>query len=256
MSILLFFSCGSTKDIVYFQDAQPGEEIKITHTPITLRPEDKISIIVNTRDNETTRLLNLPTINKQLGSASSNSSSSGVSAYTIDSEGNINFPMLGKINITGMTRSQVAEHIKQKLIDKKLVQEQDVIVTVEFVNLTYSILGEIKSPNRYSIDRDAITIIDAISQAGDLTIEGERTNIKVLRKEEDNVQKVYTVNMCSLEELQSSPVYYVQQNDVIYIEPNDKRKRQSTVNGNNVRSSAFWVSIASLLTSITSLLSR
>ena len=254
MSILLFLSCGSTKDIAYFQDAQQGKEIKIEHRPITLRPEDKISIIVNTRKAELANALNLPYMSRQLGHNNLSGQSQGVSGYTLDTEGNINFPELGKIHIAGMTRSQAAEHIRQKLIEKNLVQ--DAVVTVEFMNLTYSVLGEVKSPQSYPINKDAVTILDAISQAGDLTIQGQRTNIKVLRKEENNIQKVYTVNICSLEELQNSPVYYLQQNDVVYVEPNEMRARQATVNGNNVRSSAFWISLASLLTSITSLLTR
>lgn len=252
--LLLLFSCGTTKDIAYFQDAEHGKVVKVEHRPITLRPEDKISILVNTRNQEVTSMFNLPYITRQIGSTSTNSYSQGVSGYTIDSEGYIDFPELGKIHIAGMTRNQVAEKIKQQLVETNLVQ--DAVVTVEFINLTYSVLGEVKTPNRYPINKDAVTIIDAISQAGDLTIQGQRTNIKVLRREEDGTQKTYFVNLCSLDELQKSPVYYLKQNDVIYVEPNEMRARQSTVNGNNFRSSAFWISIASLLTSITSIVTR
>lgn len=252
--LLLLLSCGTTKDIAYFQDAEHGKVVKVEHRPITLRPEDKISILVNTRNQEVTSMFNLPYITRQIGSTSTNSYSQGVSGYTIDSEGYIDFPELGKIHIAGMTRNQVAEKIKQQLVETNLVQ--DAVVTVEFINLTYSVLGEVKTPNRYPINKDAVTIIDAISQAGDLTIQGQRTNIKVLRREEDGTQKTYFVNLCSLDELQKSPVYYLKQNDVIYVEPNEMRARQSTVNGNNFRSSAFWISIASLLTSITSIVTR
>lgn len=252
--LLLLFSCGTTKDIAYFQDAEHGKVVKVEHRPITLRPEDKISILVNTRNQEVTSMFNLPYITRQIGSTSTKSYSQGVLGYTIDSEGYIDFPELGKIHIAGMTRNQVAEKIKQQLVETNLVQ--DAVVTVEFINLTYSVLGEVKTPNRYPINKDAVTIIDAISQAGDLTIQGQRTNIKVLRREEDGTQKTYFVNLCSLDELQKSPVYYLKQNDVIYVEPNEMRARQSTVNGNNFRSSAFWISIASLLTSITSIVTR
>lgn len=253
--LLLLFSCGTTKDIAYFQDAEHGKTVKIEHRPITLRPEDKISIVVNTRKQEISNILNLPYITRQIGHLQSNNGSQyGLSGYTLDSDGFINFPEIGKIHVAGLTRNQVAEKIRQQLIDANLVQ--DAVVTVEFMNLTYSILGEVKTPSRYNINKDAVTIIDAISQAGDLTIQGQRTNIKVLRQEEDGTQKTYCVNLCSLDELQQSPVYYLQQNDVIYVEPNDMRARQSTVNGNNFRSSAFWISIASLLTSITSIITR
>lgn len=246
--LLMLASCTSTKDIAYFQDAQNGNEAVITPKLITLRPEDKITILVNSRNQELANMYNLPYITRQLGTTTTTAQPQGVSCYTIDKEGNINFPVIGKIHVAGKTRSEVAEEIQKQLIGQSLVN--DAIVTVEFANLTYSVLGEVKNPNRYNINRDAITILDAISQAGDLNIQGQRTNVKVLRHESDGRQKTYTVNLCSLEDLNSSPVYYLQQNDIVYVEPNKMRARQSTVNGNNIRSASFWISIASLFASI------
>ena len=254
LSLFLLFSCGTSKDVVYFQDAPQGTEIKANYRPITFRPGDKLTIIVNTSNPNIANKLNLTTMSRQIGTTSQTSSNNGVMSYTIDKDGNIEMPEVGTIHIAGLTRGQVAEHVEQKLVEKNLVQ--DAVVIVEFTNLSYSILGEVKLPNRYYIDRDEITILDAISQAGDLTIQGQRTNIKVLRKEDNGTQKVYTANLCSLEELQNSPVYYIQQNDIVYVEPNDMRARQSTVNGNNLRSSAFWISLASLLTSVVSIITR
>ena len=117
------------------------------------------------------------------------------------------------------------------------------------MNLCISVLGEVASPGRYSIDRDKVTLLDAISMAGDLTIYGKREKVLVLR-EENGVQRVYGVNLCSAEHLYTSPVYYLRQNDVVYVEPNNVRARQATVNGNNVRSTSFWISLASRLTTI------
>ena len=105
------------------------------------------------------------------------------------------------------------------------------------------------NPGRYNIDKDNITILDALSQAGDLTVYGKREKVLILRNE-DGKQRVYGVNLCSGDHIYSSPAYYLQQNDVVYVEPNDTKARQSTVNGNNVRSTSFWISLASLLTSI------
>ena len=105
------------------------------------------------------------------------------------------------------------------------------------------------SPGRFSIDRDRLTILDALSMAGDLTIYGNRSKVMVLRQEGD-VQRVYGLNLTSGEHIYSSPAYYLQQNDVVYVEPNEVKARQSTVNGNNVRSTSFWISLASLLTSV------
>jgi polysaccharide export outer membrane protein len=136
------------------------------------------------------------------------------------------------------------------LIEQELISNP--IVTVEFENLTFSVLGEVENPGRYNITKDHLTLLDAISMAGDLKITGKRTDIIVLRNE-DNQQKSYKINLCSANELYSSPAFYLKQNDVVYIQPNDMRTRQSTINGNNVRSSSFWISLASLLTSVTML---
>ena len=259
-------SCGSSKEVVYFQDLRPGEtEIKLPEVKaITVRPEDKISIIVNSRDPQLTDLFNLPYVSRQLGqSLRTNgvtaSSNQGVSAYTVDANGKIDFPVLGKIHVAGMKREEIAECIKNELIKENLVK--DPVVTVEFANLCISVLGEVNSPGRFSIDRDMnspgrfsidrdrLTILDALSMAGDLTIYGNRSKVMVLRQEGD-VQRVYGLNLTSGEHIYSSPAYYLQQNDVVYVEPNEVKARQSTVNGNNVRSTSFWISLASLLTSV------
>ena len=247
-------SCGSSKQVVYFQDLKPGEtEIKLPEVKaITIRPEDKISIIVNSRDPQLTDLFNLPIVSKQLGQSlrsgdSSNGTSQGVSAYTVDANGEIDFPVLGKIYVAGMKREEIAECIKNELVKENLVK--DPVVTVEFANLCVSVLGEVNNPGRFSIDRDRLTILDALSMAGDLTIYGNRSKVLVLRQEGD-VQRVYGLNLTSGEHIYSSPAYYLQQNDVVYVEPNAVKARQSTVNGNNVRSTSFWISLASLLTSV------
>lgn len=248
-------SCGTSKEVVYFQDMQPGStEIQMAAPmEITIRPEDKISIIVNSRDPQLTDLFNLPYVTRQLGvstrygSSSVNSNNQGISGYTVDADGNIDFPVLGKIHVAGMKREEIAHHIKSELIANNLVK--DPVVTVEFMNLCISVLGEVNNPGRFNIDRDRVTILDALSMAGDLTIYGNRFKVMVMRQEGD-VQRVYGVNLTSGKQIYTSPVYYLQQNDVVYVEPNEVRARQSTVNGNNVRSTSFWISLASLLTSI------
>lgn len=249
--MLLLDSCSATKEVVYFQDLRPGEsEIVLPEQQaVTLQPEDKISIIVNSRDPQLTNLFNLPYVSKQLGSTSQSASGSnqGVSGYTVDAEGNIDFPVLGKIHVAGMKREEIAGHIKDELVSKNLVK--DPIVTVEFMNLCISVMGEVNSPGRFSIDRDRVTILDALSMAGDLTIYGNRQKVLVMRQEGD-VQRVYGIDLTSGEHVYSSPAYYLQQNDVVYVEPNSVKARQSTVNGNNVRSTSFWISLASLLTSV------
>ena len=183
----------------------------------------------------------------------SSNSNRGVSGYTVDSKGNIDFPVLGEIQVSGMTREEVATHIKKELQSHDLVK--DPVVTVEYMNLSVAVMGEVNNPGRFNIDKDNLTILDALSQAGDLTIYGKREKVLVLRQE-DRKQRVYGVNLCSAEHLYTSPAYYLQQNDVVYVEPNATKARQSTVNGNNVRSTSFWISLASLLTSIAVLIAK
>ena len=142
---------------------------------------------------------------------------------------------------------KIAAFIKEELLAKNLVK--DPVVTVEYMNLGFSVLGEVGNPGRFNIDRDRITVLDAISQAGDLTIYGNRRKVMVMRQEGD-VQRVYGIDLTSGQHVYTSPAYYLQQNDVVYVEPNKVKARQSTVNGNNVRSTSFWISLASLLTSI------
>ena len=236
--LLFLASCSATKEIAYFQDLRPGEtELSITDpVEITLRPKDKISILVNSRDPLLEDLFNLPIVSRQLGLTPTTGNSAttgyrsnhGIAGYTVDAEGQIDFPVLGKIKVEGMTREEVAAFIKKELVGNNLVK--DPVVTVEFMNLTVSVL-------------------DALSMAGDLTIYGKREKVLVLRQE-NGKQRIYGINLCSGEHIYSSPVYYLQQGDVVYVEPNSVRARQSTVNGNNIRSTSFWVSIASLLTSV------
>lgn len=147
-----------------------------------------------------------------------------------------------------MTREEIAAHIKSELISQNLIK--DPVVTVEFMNLTVSVLGEVANPGRYSIDKDYITLLEALSMAGDMTIFGKRDKVLVLREVEGQ-QRVYGVDLRSAEQLYNSPVYYLQQDDVVYVEPNSMRARQSTVNGNNVLSATFWMSLVSLITTVT-----
>lgn len=249
-----FCSCNSSKDVLYFQDLKAGDSVAMAAipVPVTVRPDDKISIVVNSRDPQLMALFNLPRVNKQMstvGQASSTNVSNGqdVMGYTVDSRGEIDFPVLGKIKVEGKTREEIGAYIKNELITKNLVK--DPVVTVEFMNLCVSVLGEVNSPGRYGIDRDKTTIIDALSMAGDLTINGNRNNVTVLRQDGD-VQRVYAIDLTSGNDIYSSPAYYLQQNDVIYVEPNEMRARQSTVNGNTIRSASFWISITSLVMSI------
>ncbi len=238
---LLGVACSTPKEIIYFQDMNPGSIAEVHKlTPIKMQSGDKISIVVNCKDEALSTLFNLKRPEGQ-------STSKIELGYTVDTHGDIDFPVLGKVNIMGLTREEVAEKIKGELISKNLLK--DPVVTVEFLNLSVVVLGEVTAPGRYSIDKDQVTVLDALGMARDLTIYGKRDCVKVMR-EEDGVQKTYELNLLSGKDVYDSPAYYLQQNDVVYVEPNSTKARQSTVNGNNVRSVSFWLSLASFLTTI------
>ena len=255
LMVLAAVSCSTPKGISYFQDLQPGvTELTITDpVEIKVGPKDKLSILVNAQDPKLTNMFNLPILSQQIGLETTSSTARGVSGYTVDNNGYINFPVLGQVKVEGMTREQIAAYLTDQIKEKELIK--DPVVTVEFMNLGVSVLGEVNKPGRISINRDNMTILDALSEAGDLTIFGTREKVLVLRQE-NGKQRVYGVNLCSADQIYSSPVYYLQQNDVVYVIPNDTKSRQSTVNGNTVRSTSFWISLASLITSIAVLIAK
>ena len=251
VAVALFSGCAAPK-IAYFQDVYAGSAEPIaTGTDIRVQPDDKISIVVNSRDPLLANLFNLPVASRRVGATTNTYTDGVVSGYTVNKAGDIEFPVLGKVHIAGMTREEIAAKIKNELISQNLVK--DPVVTVEFMNLTVSVLGEVTKPGRYNIDKDRITLLDAIGMAGDLTVFGKRNRV-IVQREVEGKQNAYFVDLTSANSLYSSPVYYLKQNDIVYVEPNDVRARQSTVNGNNIRSSSFWVSIGSLLTSVITLI--
>ena len=250
--LLCMASCGSTKKIAYFQDAVRSDSaaIALSSPEIRFRPDDKLSIVVSSHDPELANMCNLPYTTRYIGSQTLTSTVSGnqVMCYTIDSEGCIDFPQLGKLRIVDMTRNEVAAYIKGQLTGRNLIQ--DPIVTVEFANMQFAVIGEVKSPGRYNVIRDKVTLLDAISMAGDMTINGKRTNVQVLRTDSTGNVLTYSVDFTSLDSVVNSPVYFLAQNDVVYVEPSKKRARESEASGNTLASPSFWISIVSALSTI------
>ena len=156
--------------------------------------------------------------------------------------------MLGAVQAAGKTRDELSIHIKSELINRNLVN--DPVVTVEFVNLQFAVMGEVKAPGSYKITRDHITLLDALSMAGDMNINGRRDNVLVLRPDASGKLIAHIVDMRSFDSVKNSPAYYIHQNDYIYVEPNRKRANESTVNANTVQSASFWISVVSLLASV------
>ncbi len=251
VAALGMFSCSVPK-LSYFQGTEDGEVMDLTHNEyVRLKSEDKISILVNSKTPELALLFNLPVYSKGVNSTGAVTTGYSVSSYTVDKNGDIDFPVVGKVSVAGLTREEVADRIKNELRTRNLLN--DAVVTVEFINMNFSILGEVSKPGRYSIDKDNVTLMQAIGMAGDLTINGRRENVLVQRM--DNGKLVnYRVDLRDLDNLVSSPAYNIQQDDVIYITPNDRKMRESTVNGNNIVSTSFWISISSLLVTATNLI--
>lgn len=250
---LSLLSCSTPKNIDYFQDVHTGTIIKTANiNDIKIKPEDKLSIVVSTQDPALSSLFNLT--NSQMAPTAISSYAQGgneASYYTVSPFGDINFPVLGQLHIVGMTRSQLASFIERNLISQELVQQP--IVTVEFVNTGISVLGEVNSPGLYSFNKDHMTIIDAIAVAGDLTMRGKRENILVMRKNAEGVQQGYRIDLTNMQELANSPVYYLQQDDIIYVEPNLRAKRETTTLGVSPYTPAFWVSCLSMATTLATL---
>lgn len=250
-TLLLVSSCSTPKNVAYLQDLENQNVIiPQSQADIKVKPEDKISIVVSSREPLLTEMFNLPVVSHRVGQnmkGSGLNNNSYVSYYTVNKNGYIDFPIIGEIHVEGMTRSQLAEYVKMQLVDQKLLK--DPVVIVEFINTGITIAGEVNNPGRYEINRDRITLLEALGLAGDLTIQGQRENVLVVREVEGK-PTAYRVDLTDASNLVASPVYYLQQNDYVYVEPNNMKKRSSTVNGNNVLSASFWVSVASLLTSV------
>lgn len=237
------------KNVTYIQDF--SEDVVLrgnSRMAMKVEPDDKLSIVVHSKDPQLAALFNLPVVASSSGVGRGVNTPEGVSAYTVSPEGTIEFPVIGTLHIAGMTRNEVSAFIKGELMGRNLIK--DPTVTVEFLNSGISVLGEVRAPGRYDMIRDNISVMEAIALAGDLTIQGKRENVKVMREDTDGTIHVYELDLTKGKEIINSPGYFLKQNDVIYIEPTDYKKRETTVNGNSALSAGFWISAASLLTSI------
>lgn len=245
---LVVTSCTAPK-LGYFQDLESGQSFDLRQSErIRIQPGDKLAILVSSKDPQLAYLFNLPVVGHYRSSSSEAPiSMSQMTNYTVDVDGTIYFPILGKIYIQGLSRADVVEKIRGELISKDLLK--DAVVTVNFLDLFYEVMGEVKSPGRYPIDHDQITLLDALGRAGDLTIFGKRDNVLVAR-EDNGVQKFYRIDLTKTENLYSSPAFYLKQNDIIYVEPNAKKGRESIDNGTTFIQPSFWISAISLLSTL------
>lgn len=245
--VLLLTACTSSKKILYLQDVQPLKQQDIENQyEVKIHNDDLLAILVNSKNPELALPFNMPLISYQLGYQ--NNYSQRILGYLVDSDGNIDFPILGKIHVAGMTRKELTAYLKQRLIDEDYIK--DPIVTIQFLNFKISVMGEVNRPGSFDINSDRITLLEALSKAGDLTIYGRRDRVAVIR-EVDGVRTILYHDLRSSDIFQS-PCYYLQQNDIVYVEPNKAKTGQSRINQNN--SVSVWTSVISVLTSIATLI--
>jgi polysaccharide export outer membrane protein len=253
-AIILLSACSTPKNITYFPEVTNGTTISIAASKgITFKKNDRLSIVVNTKSVELNNILNMPVNARIIGSTEmqSLSQSQGVSGYIIDSDGDIDFPLIGEVKAEGLSRTELASHLKKLLADKSVAK--DAVVTVNFLNIGYSIIGEVNAPGFFTFENDKTTLLQALSRAGDMNIYGNRNNVKVVRMNGDK-QEIYVVNMQDTDALMKSPAYILQQNDVVYVEPNNYRKRQSTANASEITRASFWLSAISAIATLSVLI--
>jgi polysaccharide biosynthesis/export protein len=223
LALLTMSSCGSTKKVIYFPEVKDGTIQSTTPFPESvIQKNDILSIVVSSLSPAADAPFNTP--NAPAGGATA-----GIAGYLVNSEGNIQFPILGNIKAEGLTKNQLKDKITKALVDAK--QLVDPIVTIRFSNFRVTILGEVNHPTVVTVPNEKISLLEAIGLAGDLTIYGKRQNIMIIR-EEKNEKIIKRVDLNSAE-IFTSPYYYLQSNDIVYVEPN-KTKIASVSRGNQI----------------------
>lgn len=252
-----FASCKSYVSVPYFQDLNDINNLpvlKAQSSVLKLSPGDKLNIVVSSAlSPEMAMGFNLPLQSVRVGAVTSAASfnSQATMPYLIDSKGDIDFPVIGKVRVAGMTREEVEVTIKNILVNQRLLN--DAVVTCEVLNHYINILGDVKVPGRIRIEKDNMNIIEALSMCGDLNITGERQTVMVIRQEGDQ-QRVYQIDLSSAENVYSSEAYFLHPDDVVYVNPNETKQRTSTPVGNTWQTPAVYVSLTSIGLSLATLI--
>lgn len=252
--VWILSSCGSVKDITYLQGEGLLKKAAITDTfNLKIQKDDLLDIVVSSIEPELLR-----PFQQQSGgyytsgytSGYNNGYNSGYNnrGYLVETDGTINYPLLGRLYVAGLTRRQLVDIMQDKLEKGGFLK--DPIVTVRFLNFRISILGEVSRPGTYNISSERITLFEALSLAGDLTIYGRRDRVAVMR-EIDGIRTILYHDLRSMDVLQS-PDYYLKQNDMIYVEPNRVKAEASAQN--QFTSVGTWMSIISFLSSMSVLI--
>lgn len=244
--IILITSCVSKKDIVYFQNGSYDKNEISNDYQLRFKPDDMLQIVVSAENMESVLPFNLPVVAFQTitGNVFGQPQQQ---AYLVDKNGYIEFPVLGPLKVSALTRVEVIRLIKKKL-DPDYVK--DPIVNIFITNFKVTVQGDVSRPGTFTVLNERLSIFDALGLAGDLNITGNRENVLVIR-EENGTKNEYRVNLKSKKTL-TSPAYYLQQNDVVYVEPNYAKSQDAAYN----RSTGLFISLASVLISLITVLTR
>ncbi len=253
LSVLLLGSCAPAKDIAYFQKVNTKENTLKSSNAVAglyearVKPKDMLSITVVSSEPEASRMYNLvvPQVAEPTNQNSLYSQPT-LQTYLVDNDGYIEFPVFGKIKVEGLTRSELEALLHKKL--ESAFSKESPIITIRFTNYAVNILGEVLKPGKFETSNDRLTIFEGLALAGDLTIYGRRDNVKVLREKSDGSKEYITLNLND-KNIIYSPAYYLEQNDVVYVEPNKSRSRSS----NYGAAETFGITSLSVLLTLTSL---
>ncbi|MDT0642293.1 polysaccharide biosynthesis/export family protein [Zunongwangia sp. F363] len=243
-------SCVSRKEIVYFQGLeQAGERLEMNKDKsLKIKPNDLLTIVVSAPEQAAAMPFNLPVMGmpEKGDSGFSVTGRQQLQTYLVDAEGNIEFPILGTVNVSGLSRQDLQEKLKSEI--REYVQEP--IVNIRLVNFQVSVLGEVNRPGTFEIRDEYLTLPKALGLAGDLSIYGKRNNVLVMR--EDQGKKTYKYLDLTDPGIVDSPFYNLQQNDVVYVEPNRAQRQSASYN----RNAGVYISIASVLVSLVVLITN
>jgi len=247
MGMMLFASCGPSQELAYFKDAPRNKESEQSgQFSKGIQTNDLLYIYVESRAPEATVRFNQETNKIAIdGGVVMNPGGSAVTGYLVNNEGDIIFPVLGRLHVLGKTHAQLAAEIEQKLVSEGHIL--DATVTVKLMNFKVSVLGEVHKPGQIEAPGERLTIFEALSMVGDMTIYGQRHNVTVVREENGN-RIVGEIDLTS-KDVFDSPYYYLHQNDVVYVEPNMKQKRNAERDPMTLSYISSVVSIVSVLTS-------
>lgn len=244
--VCLLTSCGSVKDIAYLQGEDLLKKMDVADTvSLKIQKDDLLDINVSCPNQELLRpFLRYGSEYNGAGDVGGGSSS----GYLVELDGTINFPLLGQIKVAGLTRRELINLVQNRLVKEGYIKNP--VVTVRFLNFRISILGEVNHPGTYSITGERITLFEALSMAGDLTIHGRRNRVAVIR-ETEGVRTILYHDLRS-RDVFLSPDYYLKQNDMVYVEPNRVRAEISTQN--QFTNVGTWISLISFLASMSILI--